>query len=62
MGKQLQLDLLTVHSVNNTDKDMNQPSNLTHDCCIVTGDALHLGGIQLETTIKASQLMMGICI
>jgi len=24
---------LTVHSVNNTDKDINQPLNLTHDCC-----------------------------
>ena len=43
---------LTVHSVNNTDKDINQPLDLTHDCCEMTVDALPLGEIQLEAPIK----------
>lgn len=43
---------LTVHSVNNTDKDINQPLNLTHDCCEMIFDALPLVEIKLETPIK----------
>ena len=43
---------LTVHSVNNTGKDINQPLNLSHDCCEMNVDALPLGEIQLETPIK----------
>jgi len=44
---------LTVHSVNNTDKDINQPLNLTHDCCAITVDALPLGEVQLEAPMKS---------
>jgi len=38
---------LTVHSVNNTGKDITQPLNLTHDCCEMTVDALLSGEIKL---------------
>jgi len=44
---------LIVHSVNNTNKGINQPLSLTHYCCEVTVDALPLGKIQLETPIKS---------
>ena len=44
---------LTVHSVNNTGKYINQPLNLTHDCCEMNVHALPLGEIQLETPIKS---------
>ena len=43
---------VTVHSVNNTDKDINHPLNLTHDCRQMTVDAIRLGEIQLEIPIK----------
>ena len=43
---------LTVHSVNNTGKDIYQSLNLTHDCCEMNFDALPLGELQLETPIK----------
>ena len=43
----------SVHSVNNTDKDINKPVNLTHDCCEMTFDALSLGKLQLETPVKS---------
>jgi hypothetical protein len=52
-GNTVLIRSLTVHSVNNTDKDINQPLNLTHDCCEMTVDALPLGKIQLETPIKS---------
>lgn len=52
MGRQLQLDV-TFHSVNNTDKVINPPLNLTHDCCEMTVDALPLGKMQLEIPIKS---------
>jgi hypothetical protein len=44
---------VTVPSVNNTDKDINQPLNLTYECCEMTVDALPLGEIQLETPIES---------
>jgi hypothetical protein len=42
-GNTVKIRSLTVHSVNNTDKDINRPLNLTHDCCEMTTDALPLG-------------------
>ena len=44
---------LTVHFINNTGKDINQPLNLTHDCCEMNVDALPLGELQLEIPIKS---------
>ena len=44
---------LSVHSVNNTDKDINKPVNLTHDCCEMTVDALPLDELQLEIPVKS---------
>jgi hypothetical protein len=44
---------LTVHSVNNTGKDINQPLNLTHDCCEINVDALPLGEIHWKLQYKA---------
>ena len=44
---------LTIHSINNTGKDINQPLNLTHDCCEMNVDALPLGELQLEIPIKS---------
>jgi hypothetical protein len=50
---------LTVQSVNNTDKDINQPLNLLHDCCEMTVDALPLGEIKLETQRKSIPTLDG---
>jgi len=52
-GNTVKIRSLTVHSVNNTNKGINKPLNLTHDCCEMTIDALPLGEIQLETPIKS---------
>jgi len=51
-GTRVIIRSLTVHSVTNSDKGINQPLNLTHDCCEITVEALPLGEIQLETQIK----------
>jgi hypothetical protein len=40
---------LPILSFNNTDKGINQPFYLTHDCCEMIIDALLLGERQLET-------------
>ena len=52
-GNTVIIRFLTLHPVNNTVKDINQPLNLTHDNCEMTVDALSLGEIQLETPIKS---------
>jgi hypothetical protein len=46
---------LTVHSVNNTAKGINQPLNFTNDCCEINVDTLPSGAIQLEAPIKSIQ-------
>ena len=51
-GNTVIITSLTVHSVNNTDKDIKQPLNLTHDCCEMIFYALPLVEIKLETPIK----------
>lgn len=43
---------VTMHSVNNTGKDIVPPLTLTHDCCEMAVDTLLLGELQLETPIK----------
>jgi hypothetical protein len=53
-GSRVMIKSLNVHSVNNTEKIINQPLNLTHDCCDMTADALPLGEIQLEIPIKSN--------
>jgi hypothetical protein len=52
-GNKVMIRSLTVYSVNNTGKNINQQLNLTHDCCKMTFDALPLGEIQLEIPIKS---------
>jgi hypothetical protein len=52
-GNTVIITSLTVHSVYNTDKVINQLLNLTHDCYEMTVDALPLGEIQLEAPIKS---------
>lgn len=52
-GNKVMISSLTVHSVNNTGKDINQQLDLTHDCCKMTVDALPLGEIRLEIPIKS---------
>ena len=47
------IQTLTVHSVNNTAKGLNQPLNFTHDCCEMNVDTLSLGAIQLKDPIKS---------
>jgi len=59
-GNTVKIRSLTVHSVNNTNKGINQPLNLTHDCCEMTV-ALPLGEIQLETPIKSIPTHDGDC-
>jgi len=51
-GNSVMIRSLTVHSVNNTGKDINKPLNLTHDCCEMAVDGLPLGEIKLEIPIK----------
>jgi hypothetical protein len=46
---------ISVHSVNNTDKVINHPLNLTHDCCEMNVDTLSLDKIKLETPLKNIQ-------
>jgi hypothetical protein len=52
-GNTVILRSLSVHSDNNTNKDINRPLNLTHDSREMTFDALPLGKIQLETPIRS---------
>jgi hypothetical protein len=52
-GNTVVIRSLTIHSVNNTSKDTNQPLNLTHDCCEINVDTLPLGEIQLEAPIQS---------
>jgi hypothetical protein len=51
-GNNVMIRSLAVRSVNNTDKDINHPLNLTPDCCEMTIDALPLGEVKLEIPIK----------
>jgi hypothetical protein len=51
-GNIFKIRSLTVLSVTNADKDMNQPFYMTHDCCQMTADALLLGEIQIESPKK----------
>ena len=51
-GNTVMIRSLTIHSINNTGKDINQPLNLTHDCCEMNVDAPPLGELQLEIPIK----------
>jgi hypothetical protein len=51
-GNTVIITSLTVHFVNNSDKDINQPLNLTHDSCEMIVEALPLGKIQLVTPKK----------
>jgi len=44
---------ISIHSINNTDRDINKPVNLTHDCCEMTVNTLPLGKIQLEIPVKS---------
>jgi hypothetical protein len=46
---------LTVHSVNNKEKDINDPLKLTHDCCEMTVDALLLGDTIRNSNKKHSE-------
>ena len=52
-GTTVIIRFLTVHFFKNSYKDINQPLNLTHDCCEMIVEALPLGEIQLETPIKS---------
>jgi len=48
-------------SVSNTDRDINKPVNLTHNCCEMTVNTLPLGKIQLEIPVKTFRPMLGNC-
>lgn len=51
-GNTVIIKSVTMHSVNNTGKDIVPPLTLTHDCCEMAVDTLLLGELQLGTPIK----------